>query len=109
MPIYNGWILRALAARLRQPGMQTQRRFMVVVSFLLALFVVGALFHLFRQPTEDALERAAIQVFAAFGILIAVMIAAAVVVRKRTGANWPNEEAFKLVGRQSEEQHPKER
>ena len=67
MPIFNGWIIRALAARLRQPGMRPQRRFLAAASLLMALFVTGAVIYLFRQPTEDAMERAALKVFAAMG------------------------------------------
>lgn len=97
MLISNGWIIRALAARLRQPGMRPQRRFMVAVSLLMALVVLGAVTYLFRQPTEDAMERAALKVFAAMGIFIAIAIAAAVVVRKRTGASWSREEALRMT------------
>jgi uncharacterized membrane protein len=109
MPIYNARIIRALAVRLRQPGMQTQRRFVVAISLTLALFVIGALFHLFRQTTEDAMEQAAVEVFAVMGILIAIVIAAAVVVRKRTGASWSVEEALKMAGKRQEGQPPKGR
>ena len=109
MPIYNGWIIRALAVRLRQPGMQTQRRFVVAISLVLALFVIGALFHLFRQPTEEAMGRAAVEVFAVMGMLIAVVIAAAVAVRKRTGARWSDEEALKMAGERRKGQQPRGR
>ena len=109
MPIYNGWIFRALAVRLRQPGMQTQRRFVVAISLMLALFVIGALFQLFRQPTESTMERAAVEVFAVMGILIAVAIAAAVVVCKRTGASWSVEESLKMAGERQEGQQPRSR
>ena len=109
MPIYNGWIIRALAVRLRQPGMQTQRRFVVAAGIMLAIFVVGALFHLFRQPTEGAMERAAVEVFALMGVLIAVAIAAAVVVRRRTGASWSDEEALKMAGEGRERRQPRGR
>ena len=94
MPISSIRMIRALVARLRQPGMRTQRRFMVAVSLLLTLFLIGALIYLFRQPTDDAMERAALKVFAVAGVLIGGVIAAAVVVRKRTRASWPQEEAF---------------
>lgn len=97
MPISNGWIIRALAVRLRQPGMRPQGRFMVAVSLIMALFVIGALIYLFRQPTEDAMERAALRVFAVMGLLIAVLIAAAVVVRKRTRVKWSQEEAVQMA------------
>lgn len=109
MSMYNGWIIRALAVRLRQPGMQTQRRFVVALSLLLALFVIGALFHLFRQPTEGAMERAALEVFAVMGLIIAVAIAAAVVIRKRTGVSWSVEEAMKMAGERQEGQQPRGR
>ena len=97
MPINNVWLIRALVRRLRQPGMRPQRRFVIAVSFLLILFFIGAVIYLFRQPTDDAMERAALRVFAAMGILIAVVITAAVVVRKRTGASWPQEEALRVA------------
>jgi hypothetical protein len=110
MPIYNGWIIRALAVRLRQPGMWLQRRFMVVVSLLMALFVIGAAIYLFRQPTEDAMEQAALKVFAVMGIFIAILIAAAVVVRKRTNAGWSQEEALRMADERREgQQQPKSR
>ena len=109
MPINNGWILRALAVRLRQPGMGPQRRFAFVVSVLMALFVIGAGIYLFRQPTDDAMERAAIKVFAVMGIFFAIAIAAAVVVRERTGASWSQEEALRMAGEGREGQQPKTR
>lgn len=109
MTNYHGWIIRALAVRLRQPGMQTQRRFVVAIGIVVAFFVFGALFHLFRQPTEDAMERAAVEVFAVMGVLIAVVIAVAVVVRKRTGASWSVSEALKMAGKRQEGQQPKGR
>lgn len=108
MPISNGWIIRALAARLRQPGMRPQRRFVVAISILMALFVIGAMIYLFRQPTEDAMERAALRVFAMMGIFIAIVIAAAIVLRKRTGASWSQEEALKMAGERREGGRPKE-
>jgi hypothetical protein len=109
MPISNGWIIRALAERLRQPGMRTQRRFVVAVGLLLVLFVIGAVIYLFRQPTNDAMEQAALKVFAAMGVLIAIVIAAAVVVRKRTSASWSQEEALRMAGERREvpQQQPK--
>jgi uncharacterized membrane protein len=106
MPISNGWIIRALAVRLRQPGMRPQRRFLAVVSLLLVLFVIGAVIYLFRQPTNDAMERAALHVFAVMGIFIAIIIAAAVVVRKRTSASWSQEEALRMTGERREEPPP---
>lgn len=110
MPISNAWIIRALAERLRQPGMRVQRRFVAVVSLLMVLFVIGAVIYLFRQPTEDAMEQAAIKVFAAMGILIAIVIAGAVVVRKRTAASWSEEEALRMAGQRHEvRQQPKSR
>jgi flagellar biogenesis protein FliO len=108
MPISNGWIIRELVVRLRQPGMQPQRRFMVAVSLLMVLFVIGAVIYLFRQPTDDAMEQAAIKVFAVMGILIAIVIAAAVVVRKRTGVRWSQDEALRMAGERREaQQQPK--
>jgi cytochrome bd-type quinol oxidase subunit 1 len=106
MPISNGWIIRALAVRLRQPGMRPQRRFMFAVSLLMILFATGAVIYLFRQPTEDAMERAAIKVFALMGILIAIVIAAAVVVRKRTRASWSQAETLQMTGERREVQPP---
>ena len=98
MPIVNGWIVRALAVRLRQPGMKMQRRFTLIVALILAVFVAGALVYLARQPTEDALENAALKVFAAMGVLIAILITVAVLVRKRTGAAWTTQEALEMAG-----------
>jgi predicted permease len=106
MPIYNLWIIRALIVRLRQPDMRRQRRFVIAASLLMTLFVIGALTYLFRQPTEDAMEQAALRVFAAMGILIAILIGAAVVVRKRTGASWPPEEALQMGHKRREGQPP---
>jgi hypothetical protein len=85
MPTFNGWLIGALAARLRQPGMSAQRRFMIVVCLVLALFLAAAVTFLWRQETEAALEAAALKVFAATGALIVGIISAAVVVRKRRG------------------------
>jgi hypothetical protein len=89
--------------------MQTQRRFVAAISLTLALFVVGALFHLFRQPTEGAMERAAVEVFAVMGVLIGVVIGAAVVVRRRAGASWSVEEALKMAGERREGRQPRGR
>jgi Na+/proline symporter len=86
--VFNAWIIREVAARLRQPGMKTQRRFVLIVALVLALFLCGALLYLFRQPTNDAMESAALKVFAAFGALIAILISLAVLVRKKTAARW---------------------
>lgn len=110
MPISNIWILRALAVRLRQPGMRPQRRFVAATSLLMALFVAGAVIYLLRQPTEDALEHASLRVFAAMGVLIVILIASAVVVRKRTGVTWSQEEALRAAdeGREGKQQ-PKSR
>jgi hypothetical protein len=83
--------------------MRPQRRFLLVVGILMALFVVGALVYLFRQPTDDAMEQAALKVFALMGIFIAILIAAAVIVRKRTGATWSQEEALRMADERSEE------
>lgn len=109
MPIHNTWIIRALAARLRQPTVRPQRRFMVAISLLIALFVLGTLIYLFRQPTEDAMERAAIKVFAVMGIFTAIVIAAAVVVRKKTGVSWSRDEALKMAGETRERQRQPKR
>ncbi|HWT03061.1 MAG TPA: hypothetical protein VN256_22615 [Pyrinomonadaceae bacterium] len=105
---YNNWIIRALVARLRQPGMRTQRRFVAATGLVLALFATGAAIYLFRQPTNDAMERAAIKVFAAMGVLILILIAAAVFIRKRTRASWSQEETLKMAGKSFEEERPKE-
>lgn len=94
MAISNGWIIRALIQRLQQPGMKVQRRFVLGASLLLAIFLVGAIFYIFRQPTEDALEMAALKTFAALGLLIVILICAAIFVRKRTGAKWTTQQAL---------------
>jgi hypothetical protein len=103
MPIFNGWIIRALAVRLRQPEMGPQRRFLLVVALVLGLFLIGALWYIFQQPTDTdiALERAAIRVFAAMGVLIAIIITAAVIVGKKTKAKWSVEEALETAGRRN--------
>lgn len=101
MPFDNWWIIRALAVRLSQPGMKTQRRFVALVALVLALFLAGACVYLFRQPDENALEAAALKVFAAAGALIAVLICLAVAVRKKTGARWATEEALEMAGERS--------
>ncbi|HYG80272.1 MAG TPA: hypothetical protein VD861_07795 [Pyrinomonadaceae bacterium] len=108
MSNYNNWVIRALAARLRQPGMRTQRRFVAAAGLVLGLFLIGAVVYLFRQPTHDAMERAALKVFAAVGVLILLLIVAAVFVRKRTGASWSREEALKMAGEGREGPRPKE-
>ena len=107
MPIFNGWIVRALAVRLRQPEMGPQRRFLLVVALVLALFLIGALWYLFQQPTntDEALERAAIKVFAAMGVLIALLMVAAVIVGKKTKARWTVEEALEMADRKNRETH----
>lgn len=102
MPIFNGWLIRALILRLRQPGMRPQRLSLLVMFIVLAVFIGGALFYLFQQPTEDALESAALKVFAAMGVLCAFLIFAAVVIRRKTEARWTTEEAMKLAGRKIE-------
>lgn len=94
MTNFNGWLIRALIRRLQQPGMRTQRRFVLFTSLVLLIFLVGALFYIFRQPTEDALEMAALKVFAALGLLIVILIGAALYVRKRTSARWTTQEAL---------------
>ena len=81
---------------------------MVAVSLLLTFFLVGAAIYLFRQPTEDAMGRAALKVFAVLGILIAILIVAAVVVRKRTNASWSQEDALKMTGERRERQQQPE-
>lgn len=68
--------------------MKSQRRFVLIAAVVLALFLCGALLYLFRQPTNDAMESAALKVFAAFGVLIAVLITLAVLVRRKTAARW---------------------
>lgn len=83
MPFENLWLIRALIARLREPGMRAQRRFVAAACLALLLFLAGALTYLLRQPNDAALERAALRVFAAMGALIAVLVVAAVYVRKR--------------------------
>lgn len=103
---YNYWIIRALVARLREPGMRAQRRFVVGAGFVLALFFIGAVIYLLRQPTHDAMEQAALSVFAAVGVLLVVLILAAVYVRKRTGASWSDEEALRTAGEGDEGGRP---
>jgi uncharacterized membrane protein YozB (DUF420 family) len=78
--------------------MRAQRRFAAAAALALAIFVVGAVTYLFLQPTEDAMEGAAIVVFALMGLLITVVILAAVAVRKTTGARWPEEEVLRKAG-----------
>jgi cbb3-type cytochrome oxidase subunit 3 len=102
MPIFNAWLFRELAQRLRQPGMRPQRRFIAAVGLLMALFFVGAAVYLFRQPTEDAMERAALRVFAVLGVLIGAVIAAAVVFRKRMRARWVPGEVIQPDGEKRE-------
>lgn len=102
MPVFNGWIIRALILRLRQPDMKPQRLFMLITATVLSIFVGGASVYLFRQPTEDALESAALKVFAAMGVLCAILISVAVVIRRRTEARWTTEEAMKLTSREIE-------
>jgi type VI protein secretion system component VasK len=98
MYIYNGWIFRALAVRLRQPGMKAQRWFMLGMALVFAAAIAWALVFLFRQETEQALEEAALIVFALFGALIAIALLLAYVVRKKTGARWTTEEALEMAG-----------
>lgn len=88
MTAFNGWLIRELITRLRQPGMKTARRFVLISGVALAIFLAGAVFYILRQPTEDALETAALKVFAAMGLLIFVLIGLAIFVRKRTRAKW---------------------
>ncbi|HYO63009.1 MAG TPA: hypothetical protein VER08_05065 [Pyrinomonadaceae bacterium] len=83
MPFENLWLIRALVARLREPDMGAQRRFMAVACVALVLFLIGALTYLLRQPNDSALESAALRVFAAMGALIAVLVTAAVYVGRR--------------------------
>ena len=66
--------------------MRVQRRFVLITSLVLAVFLVGAFFYIFRQPTEDALEMAALKTFAALGLLIVIFICLAIFIRKKTGA-----------------------
>lgn len=102
MPIYNAWIIRALIQRLRQPEMKPQRRFITVACAVLFLFLVWAFRHLFRQPTENDLERAALEVFAVICVLIFFLMVGAVIVRKRTSARWTTEEALRMGGQASD-------
>lgn len=98
MPIYNAWIIGALIRRLRQPEMKPQRRFIAIACVVLFLFLILAFRHLLGRPTESEFERAALEVFAAFGVLILFLIAGAVIVRKRTAARWTTEEALRMRG-----------
>ena len=88
MPIFDGWIIRAVADRLRQPEMRTQRRFMIMFTVLMVLVVLGSLYYLYIQTTEDAIDQAAVHVLIAMGVMIAILIIGAIVIRKRTNARW---------------------
>lgn len=107
MTPFNGWLIRALIKRLQQPGMRTARRFVLITSVVLVVFLAGALFYIFRQPTEDALEMAALKVFAVFGVLIVILICAAIFVRKRASARWTMREA-QGIGHQQQQAKPDE-
>ncbi len=98
MLFHHTWVIRALMVRLRQPGMCVQRRFLAILGFVLVLFLVAALVHLLKQPTDTAMERAALEVFAAMGVLLGGAMACAIVIRKKTGASWSDEDALKAAG-----------
>jgi hypothetical protein len=57
------------------------------------------------------MERAALKVFAGMGLFIAILIAAAVIVRKRTGVGWSQEEAVRMAdeGREGQQEQPMSR
>ena len=107
MTTFNGWLIGALIRRLRQPGMRAQRRFVLITIVALAIFLAGAIFYIFRQPTEDALEMAALKVFAVFGLLIAILICVAIFIRRRTSAKWTTREALE-IGNQQQQAQPDE-
>ncbi len=98
MLFHHTWVIRALIVRLRQPGMSVQRRFLAVLTLVLVLFLVAALVHLFKQPNDTAMERAALEVFAALGVLIGGAVACAIVIRKKTGTAWSDEHALEAAG-----------
>ncbi len=104
MLFHHTWVIRALLVRLRQPGMCVQRRFLAVFGLVLVLFLVAALVHLFKQPNDTAMERAALEVFAAMGVLISGAIACAIVIRKKTGATWSDEDALEAAGLEPKQQ-----
>lgn len=102
MPLFNGWLLRALFVRLRRPEMRMQRRYLALTVLLLVLFLAWAVWYLVQQPTTGDQERAALVVFAAAGGLGAMLMALAVWVRWRTRARWTLEEALRDAGLNSQ-------
>lgn len=98
MLFHHTWVIRALIVRLRQPGMRVQRRFVTILGLVLVLFLVAALVHLLKQPNDTALEHAALEVFAALGVFTGAAIVCAVVIRKKTGASWSDEDALEAAG-----------
>ncbi len=103
MLFHHTWVIRALMVRLRQPGMCVQRRFLAILGLVLVLFLVAALVHLFKQPDDSAMERAALEIFAALGVLVIGAMACAIVIRKKTGASWSDEDALKAAGLDSKQ------
>ena len=102
MPIFNGWIIRAVVLRLRQPDMKVQRRFALILGIALAAFLVGALIYLFQQQTSGDENSAAIIIFAAMGVLITIMMIIAYIIRRKTGADqnpWGTKEALGMIER----------
>lgn len=98
VPIFNGWLIRALAVRLRKREMRTQRRFLALTCGVLGLFLAWALWYLAQQPSIRAREQAALVAFAALAGVMVGLIGLAVVVRKRTGTVWTTEEALRDAG-----------
>jgi hypothetical protein len=102
MLYHHAWVVRALIVRLREPGMRLQKRFLALLGLVFVLFLIAALVHLFKQPNDTAMERAALELLAATGVLITVAIACAIIIRKKTGSCWSDEEALKAAGLESQ-------
>ncbi len=104
MLFHHTWVIRALIVRLRQPDMGLQRRFLAILALVLVVFLVAALIHLFRQPNDTAMERAALEIFAAMGVLVGGAVACAIVIRKKTGASWSDADALEAAGLEPKQQ-----
>lgn len=90
--------LYALGLRLRQPGMAAQRAVMVAMAVVLLGYLVWAFTFLARQENEDAMVRAAGIVFAGIGVIFAVFITLAVIVRRKTKPTpWGVEDVDRLI------------
>jgi ABC-type thiamin/hydroxymethylpyrimidine transport system permease subunit len=97
MLFHHAWVVRALVVHLREPGMRLQRRFLALLGLVFVVFVSAALVYLFRQPNDTVMERAALEILAAMGMLIMVAIVCAMIIRKKTGARWSDEDALKAA------------